>query len=39
MDNQELQKFIGLDTLNVSEAMQKIDINSNGILFLVNDIS
>ena len=39
MDNQELQKFIGLDTLNVSEAMQKIDNNSNGILFLVNDIS
>lgn len=39
MDNQEFQKFIGLDTLNVSEAMQKIDNNSNGILFLVNDIS
>ena len=39
MDNQEIQKFIGLDTLNVSEAMQKIDNNSNGILFLVNDTS
>lgn len=37
MDNLELQKFIGLDTLTVSEAMQKIDNNSNGILFLVND--
>ncbi len=36
MDNMELQKFIGDDKLTVSEAMQKIDCNANGILFLVN---
>lgn len=35
MDN--IQKFIGRDTLTVSEAMQKIDRNETGILFLVND--
>ena len=34
MDN--LQLFIGRDTLTVSEAMQKIDMNSSGILFLVD---
>lgn len=37
MNNQELQKFIGNESLTVSEAMQKIDANTNGILFLVND--
>lgn len=36
MDNQELQKFIGADDLSVSEAMQKIDDNANGILFLTD---
>lgn len=35
MDN--IEKFIGSESLTVSEAMQKIDINANGILFLVND--
>lgn len=37
MNNQELQKFIGNESLTVSEAMQKVDANTNGILFLVND--
>lgn len=37
MDNQNLQKFIGKDNLTVSEAMQRIDSNSCGILFLVDD--
>lgn len=37
MDNQELQKFIGNDTLTVSEAMQAIDKNASGILFLTDD--
>lgn len=37
MDNQELQKFIENDTLTVSEAMQAIDKNTSGILFLKND--
>lgn len=36
MDNQELQKFIGRDFLTVSEAMQKIDANTSGILFLTD---
>lgn len=36
MDNQELQNFIGNYELTLSEAMQKIDGNSCGILFLVN---
>ena len=35
MDN--IEKFIGNDSLTVSEAMQKIDANANGILFLMND--
>lgn len=34
MDNIEL--FIAKDNLNVSEAMQKIDKNANGILFLTD---
>ncbi|MBQ8951055.1 MAG: NTP transferase domain-containing protein [Eubacterium sp.] len=38
MDNQELQKFIGNENMTVSEAMQKIDINARGILFLVNNV-
>lgn len=36
MDNQELKKFINLAPLTVSEAMQKIDANASGILFLVD---
>lgn len=36
MDNRELQKFIGSDNLTLSEAMQRIDGNQHGILFLMN---
>ena len=36
MDNQEFQKFLGLDILTLSEAMQKIDANSCGILFIID---
>lgn len=36
MNNQELQKFIGSDKLSVSEAMQRIDENAYGILFILN---
>ena len=32
-----IKKFIGSESLTVSEAMQRIDNNANGILFLVND--
>ena len=35
MDN--IQQFIGNESLTVSEAMQKIDKNAYGILFLVNN--
>ena len=35
MDNCE--QFLGSETLTVSEAMQRIDVNANGILFLVNE--
>ena len=34
MDKTELQKFIGNENLTVSEAMQKIDGNQLGILFI-----
>ncbi len=37
MDNQELQQFLGSNNLTVSEAMQKIDRNSYGILFLTDE--
>ena len=33
----DLKKFIGRDDLTVSETMQQIDNNKNGILFLVDD--
>ncbi len=33
----DIQKFLGNDKLTISEAMQKIDDNSFGILFLVGD--
>lgn len=34
---EELNKFIGSELLTVSEAMQRIDQNAGGILFLVDD--
>ena len=37
MDKSELQKFIGNSNLTVSQAMQKIDFNANGTLFLVDE--
>ena len=36
MDKLELQKYIGIDYLTVSEAMQMIDNNASGILFLTD---
>ncbi len=36
MSNQELDKFTGKTTLSVAEAMQKINTNNGGVLFLVN---
>ncbi len=33
----DIQRLIGKDTLSVSEAMQRIDANACGILFLAND--
>ena len=36
MDKSELEKFIGIEKLTVSEAMQKIDGNTCGVLFIVD---
>lgn len=33
----DIRNFIGRDTMTVSEAMQKIDKNAKGILFVIND--
>ena len=37
MDNQELQQFIGSGRLTVAEAMRRIDGNTYGILFLMDE--
>lgn len=37
MDNHKMQSFIGRDSLTLSQAMQAINSNSYGILFLIND--
>lgn len=37
MDKQEIQKFIGGENLTLAEAMQKIDKNASGILFIVDN--
>lgn len=37
MENLELKKFTGSEILSVSEAMQKIDANACGILFLTDE--
>lgn len=37
MDSNELQKLIGRKDITISEAMQRINTNSFGILFLVDD--
>lgn len=36
MIDKELQKYIGTKEITVVEAMQKIDINSEGILFIID---
>lgn len=37
MDKLELQKYIGINHLTVAEAMQRIDNNASGILFLADE--
>lgn len=37
MDKQEIQKLLGKGNLTLSRAMQEIDANTNGILFIVDD--
>lgn len=37
MDKQEIQKFLGRTGLTLSRAMQEIDANANGVLFLVDE--
>lgn len=36
MNNAEIQKYLGLTDISLSKAMQEIDANTNGILFLVS---
>ncbi len=36
MNKQQLQTFIGKDNITLAEAMRKIDVNTNGILFLTD---
>ena len=36
MNKQELKKYIGKSSLTLAEAMQKIDVNTHGILFLAD---
>lgn len=36
MKNERLKQYIGTEELTVVEAMQKIDINSKGILFIID---
>lgn len=37
MNKEQLKLFLGLQTLTVVEAMQKIDVNAKGILFIVDE--
>lgn len=37
MNKKELQKYIGTEELTVIEAMQKIDANTAGLLYIVNE--
>lgn len=37
MNKQDIQKFIGKSTISAAEAMQRIDANAGGILFLADE--
>lgn len=37
MKKEQLTRFLGLSTLNIVGAMEKIDANAHGILFIVNE--
>ena len=39
MGNNDFRQYLGLDTLTVSEAMQQINANRGGVLFLVDESS
>ena len=36
MNKQDINKFIGMESITLSEAMREIDTNTNGILFLTD---
>lgn len=36
MNKQQLQTFIGKDSITLAETMRKIDVNATGILFLTD---
>lgn len=37
MEREQINKFLGNELLSIVEAMQKIDINAKGILFIVTE--
>ena len=37
MDYEKLQKYLGTKDMSAVEAMQKIDINSKGILYIADE--
>ena len=37
MNKDELQKYTGTENLTVIEAMQKIDRNAKGIIYIIDD--
>lgn len=38
MNSEQLKRFLSAGNITVVEAMQKIDANSKGILFIVNEV-
>ena len=36
MNTKEMSSFIGEETLTIVDAMERIDLNANGILFIVD---
>ena len=37
MDYEKLQKYLGTEDMSVVEAMQKIDMNSKGIIYIADE--
>ncbi len=39
MNNDDIQKYLGREWLSISETMKRIDENSSGILFIVDEVN